>query len=309
MRPRGVPRRPGGPLRDGQWPRAGLHLRDPRHGGRELLGAPGAGFLHVRAERRLDLRRRPGGGRSVIRRLFRTARRVGRKLLLLALLLAAGLASLWLFVPLPEGLLAHRDPSPAVYDREGRPLLALAAPDGQWHLPLRLSRAGPWLARATVAVEDGRFRSHPGVDAAALLRAIGQNLGAGRVVSGASTITMQLCRLQDPGPRTLPTKLREAVRALKLERRLTKDEILERYLNLAPYGGNVVGAGTAARIWFGKAAADLSLPEAALLAGLPQSPTRYRPDVHPERARARRSRVLARMLAEGMIDEAQHREA
>jgi penicillin-binding protein 1C len=222
--------------------------------------------------------------------------------LLLALVLAAGFALLWVLHPLPEELLEPRSGSPAVYDREGRPLLILTDENGEWRLPVELSATGPWIAKATVAVEDHRFYRHAGVDLASVLRAVGQNVSAGRVVSGASTITMQLCRLLDPRPRDLAAKVSEAIRALKLERRLEKDEILELYLNLAPYGGNVVGVEAAARIWFGKSAADLSLPEAALLAGLPQSPTRYRPDLHPDRAMVRRRQVLTRMLEEGVID-------
>jgi penicillin-binding protein 1C len=168
---------------------------------------------------------------------------------------------------------------------------------------------GPWIGPATIAVEDQRFREHQGVDPLAAVRAVGQLVREGGVVSGASTITMQVCRMTEPRERTLSAKAIESFRALQLEARCTKDEILERYLNLAPYGGNVRGVACAAERWFGKRPADLSLEEAALLAGLPQSPSRLRPDRYPARARARRDFVLSRMLAVGLLDRAQYERA
>jgi penicillin-binding protein 1C len=156
-----------------------------------------------------------------------------------------------------------------------------------------------------VAVEDERFGWHPGVDPFAAVRAVGQNLRAGRVVSGASTITMQVCRMIENRPRTWKAKIIEALRALQLERILSKEEILETYLNIAPYGGNIRGVEEAARIYFGKSASDLSLGEAALLAGLPKAPSGYRPDRHPEAAWARRRTVLRRMRERDMITDAE----
>jgi len=199
--------------------------------------------------------------------------------------------------------------SPRVTDRGGRPLLTLASADGEWRRPVPLDRVSPWLVSATLAVEDSRFRSHAGVDPFATARAALQNLASGRVVSGASTLTMQVCRMLDPRPRTLFAKALEAVRALRLERRMKKDGILEIYLGLAPYGGNIRGVDSASRIWFGKDPLDLSLAEAALLAGLPQSPSRHRPDRHPESARRRRDRVLERMLEVGVIGRGAYEEA
>jgi penicillin-binding protein 1C len=159
----------------------------------------------------------------------------------------------------------------------------------------------PHLAKATIAREDKRFGEHIGVDPLAVSRAGWQNLKARRVISGASTLTMQVCRMMDDRPRTVTSKLIESFRALQLERLRTKDEILETYLNIAPYGGNIRGAEAASVFYFGKSACDLSLGEAALLAGLPQSPSRLRPDRHPRAARARREMVLCRMLALGVI--------
>jgi penicillin-binding protein 1C len=243
------------------------------------------------------------------RRRFRRLRRAVRLLCLVVLGTAAAGAAVFFLDPFPLERLEDPPGSPAVFDREGRPLLLLASADGRWHIPVPRERMSRRLRDATVAVEDSRFRHHHGVDVAALGRAALQNVTSARVVSGASTITMQLCRLMEPRPRNLPAKAKEAIRALQLERLLGKDEILECYLNLAPYGGNIHGVEAASRIWLGKGAADLSLAEAALLAGLPQSPTRYRPDLHPDRAAARRRTVLARMLEEGMIDEAERAEA
>ncbi|MDR1612291.1 MAG: penicillin-binding protein 1C [Planctomycetota bacterium] len=171
-----------------------------------------------------------------------------------------------------------------------------------FRLVVPLAEASPWLVKATIAVEDRRFRSHPGVDAFAIARAFGQNLASGRRVSGASTITMQTIRLLWQRPRGFDSKLIEAFRALQLERIADKDRILELYFNLAPYGGNLVGVEAASRRYFGKPASRLGLAEAALLAGIPQSPARLDPRRHPEAAKARRDFVIFRMLQEGMID-------
>ena len=186
-------------------------------------------------------------------------------------------------------------------------MLAVVGRDDQWRFPVPLGRVSPWLAQATVAVEDERFYRHPGVDPLAVVRAVGQDLAAFRTVSGASTLTMQICRMVDDRPRTLTAKAIEAFRALQLERRYDKGRILECYLNIAPYGGNLRGVEAAAQVYFGRPAADLSLGEAALLAGLPQSPSRYRLDRHPQAARARRHRVLQRMVELDMITAEQGR--
>jgi penicillin-binding protein 1C len=143
------------------------------------------------------------------------------------------------------------------------------------------------------------------VDTTAVLRAVLQNLYAAEVVSGASTISMQLCRMVDDRPRTITAKLIETSRAIQIERRYSKSEILEHYLNIAPYGGNVRGIEAASLRYFQKSAGNLSLGEAALLAGLPKSPTRFRPDRYPERARIRQAYVLRRMREVGMISSRQ----
>ncbi len=227
----------------------------------------------------------------------------------MVLLCAITFALLWVLYPFPQEKLEQWSSSPAVLDVEGRTMLRLVGSDEQWRQPVSISDMSPWLTKATIAVEDSRFYRHRGVDGIAVMRAMGQNLSSGRVVSGASTLTMQICRMIDDRPRTLWAKAVESFRALQLERLMTKDEILELYLNIAPYGGNVRGVEAASRAYFSKSSRDLCLSEAALVAGLPQSPSRYRPDRHLTAAKTRQRVVLERMLAEGMITSSQFNEA
>jgi penicillin-binding protein 1C len=215
----------------------------------------------------------------------------------------------WCAFPFPMHRLEDWPISPRVTDRSGQTLLDLVAEDQQWRFPVALSEVSPWVVKATIAVEDHRFREHLGVDPWAVARATWQNLTAGRVVSGASTLTMQLCRMMDPRPRSLSAKAVEAFRALQLERLRGKDWIIQAYLNLAPYGRNLRGVEAAAQAYFGKSAKDLSLGESALLAGLPQSPARFRPDRFPDLARARRDMVLRRMEELGIISAQQRQDA
>src|SRR5690606_17601178 len=145
-------------------------------------------------------------------------------------------------------------------------LRVFAAPDGRWRLKADIDKLDPQFLKMLVAYEDRRFWSHPGVDPAALLRAALQLVANGRIVSGGSTLSMQLARLIEPREeRSFTAKLRQIVRALQIERRLSKREILERYLTLAPYGGNLEGVRAASLAWFGKEPQKLSLSEAALL--------------------------------------------
>ncbi|BBK35419.1 penicillin-binding protein 1C [Allostella sp. ATCC 35155] len=199
--------------------------------------------------------------------------------------------------------------SPVVLARDGAMLRAFTTAEGNWRLAAGPADVDPLFLAMLLAYEDRRFRSHPGVDPLAVVRAAGQWLAAGRVVSGASTLTMQAARLLEPRSRTLWAKLVEAARAVQIERRLDKDAILGLYLTLAPYGGNIEGVRAAARIYFGKEPAALRPAEAALLVALPQSPSRLRPDRHPEAARTARDKVLARMVDAGVIDAATAAEA
>ncbi|MBW7864847.1 MAG: penicillin-binding protein 1C [Candidatus Hydrogenedentes bacterium] len=184
-----------------------------------------------------------------------------------------------------------------VTDRDGRLLCAFLDKDEQWRFPRPLADISPRLAEATIAAEDKRFWSHPGVDPWAVARAVVQNLTGRRIASGASTLTMQVVKNTERTPRNWRGKTGQALAALRLERAVDKQAVLSAYLNGAPYGGNLVGAEAAARRWFGKPASELTLPEAALLAGLPKSPTGLNPLNRPERALARRNHVL-RLMAE-----------
>lgn len=207
--------------------------------------------------------------------------------------------------PFPRAALDEFPAATVLADRAGNPLRLKLGPGDTDNVPQYRWRADDWIAKAVIAAEDQRFYRHVGVDPLALARAVGQNIVHFRRVSGASTLSTQVIRLLQPRPRTLRTKLIEAFRALQLERVLSKREILEQYLNRAPFGSNIVGIEAAARRYFSKSAHDLSLGEAALLAGLPQAPSRFRPDRHPERARKRQAYVLERMGALGMITVAQ----
>ncbi len=221
---------------------------------------------------------------------------------------AGGLLLGWAF-PFPFERLESWPASPIVTDRNGELLLKVVSRQDEWRVPVPLMQMSFWLQQAAVAAEDERFWLHPGVDPLAVLRAAWQNLRSGQVVSGASTLTMQICRMMDDRPRTWSAKLVESFRALQLERQADKPQILEYYLNLIPCGGNLRGVESASRMYFGKRSLDLSLEEAALIVGLAQAPARYRPDRHPEAARARRNHVLRRMHALGMIEEDQLTEA
>ncbi|MDD4280075.1 MAG: penicillin-binding protein 1C [Candidatus Sumerlaeales bacterium] len=200
--------------------------------------------------------------------------------------------------------------SSSLFDRHGRLLRSYLATDERWRIPVAENDVSPWVVQATLAVEDKRFRSHGGVDYLAFLRAFRTNLMRGRIVSGASTLTMQAVMLdQEKSGRTLKWKLRQIWRALRLERQLSKDEILSLYLSNAPYGGNIQGIEAAAYRYFGVSAKDLDLPESALLAGLPQSPSRLRPDRNLSGSLVRRNHVLDLMYRDGLINESALRSA
>ncbi len=203
--------------------------------------------------------------------------------------------------PLP--LKQARQVSTTIIDRNGKLLRAYAMADGRWRLPVDARKdLDPAYLKLLLAYEDQRFYSHGGVDPLALGRAAVQLMTRGHIVSGGSTITMQLARLMEPRrERSFYAKLRQIVRALEIERRLNKDQILNLYLALAPYGGNLEGVRAASIAYFGKEPKRLSLAEAALLVALPQSPERRRLDRYPLAARDGRDRVLDRMVEEHTI--------
>jgi penicillin-binding protein 1C len=194
-------------------------------------------------------------------------------------------------------------------DRRGQWLRALPVEDGRWRIRADLERTDPSFIRRLIAIEDQRFFRHAGVDPRAVFRAGGTAVARGRVVSGASTLTMQTARLLEPRPRNLGAKLIEMVRAVQIEARLSKREVLSLYLTLAPYGGNLEGVRAASLSWFGHEPESLTLGEQALLIALPQAPEARRPDRRPAAARAARDLVLDRMAAAGLTTAAEAEEA
>ena len=201
----------------------------------------------------------------------------------------------------PPNLQRLNRQSTLVLDRDGNLLQAFTAADGAWRLPVSIDEVDPGYLRMLVAYEDKRFYSHWGVDPLALGRAVAQLVERGRIVSGASTLTMQTVRLLEPRQRTLGAKLIEMVRALQLEWHFGKREILDMYLTLAPYGGNLEGVRAASLFYFGKEPSHLTDAEAALLVSLPQSPERLRPDRNGAAARTQRDNVLQRMAELGVM--------
>ncbi len=207
---------------------------------------------------------------------------------MLVLLLAMDLA-------FPPPLPRARDTSTLVVARDGAPLRAFADAEGVWRHPVGLDEVSPLYLQALLNYEDRWFWRHPGINPWALLRAAAQWVRGGRIVSGGSTLTMQVARLLEPHSRTPWGKARQMLRALQLEARLSKREILSLYLQRAPFGGTIEGVEAASWAYLGKPAARLSHAEAALLAVLPQAPSRLRPDRHPEAAQAARDKVLDRI--------------
>jgi penicillin-binding protein 1C len=191
--------------------------------------------------------------------------------------------------------------SPEVMAHDGTLLRAFLSKDGGWRIHTTPDQVGPRYLSMLRAYEDKRFDRHWGVDPPALLRAAFQFAGAGHIVSGGSTLTMQVARLLEPHPHSLPYKLIQIIRAVQLEERYSKDEILSLYLTLAPMGGNLEGVRAASLSYFGREPRDLDLAESALLVALPQSPVKQRPDRHAQRALAGRNHVLNRMVEEGVI--------
>ncbi|HZC56470.1 MAG TPA: penicillin-binding protein 1C [Xanthobacteraceae bacterium] len=222
---------------------------------------------------------------------------IAASLACLSLLAAWWIASLGP-APLGQGL----EFSKQVLDRNGHLLRAYATTDGRWRLPAKVSDVDPRFFDVLFAYEDKRFRAHHGVDPLAVTRAAFQFASSGRLRSGASTLTMQVARLvEGRHPRDLAGKLKQMVRAIEMERALSKDQILTLYLDLAPYGGNIEGIRAASLVYLGKEPRWLTLAEAALLVALPQSPEPRRPDRAPDLARAARDRVLDRFAATGKV--------
>jgi len=201
----------------------------------------------------------------------------------------------------PPPLERVREVSPVVVDRNGEWLMAFTTRQGKWRLEARLDEIDPEFTRRLVAIEDARFWVHPGVDPISLMRATVSYVRTRRVTQGGSTITMQLARLLEPRPRTIQSKLIEIIRALQIERRLTKRQILAAYLTMTPYGGNLEGVRAASRAYFQRDPQWLDDSEMALLVALPQAPEGRRPDRRPQIALAARNRVLNEFVRIGAI--------
>jgi len=226
------------------------------------------------------------------------ARMVFRRWLSVPLVLLIGVWGLNLYYPLnlpSNNKLFAR----IVVDSDGNPLRAFADEHGIWRYPISIDDVSPRYIDALLTYEDRWFWIHPGFNPAALVRAALLNIRHGRIISGGSTISMQVARLLHPHSRTIAGKLKQLLRTLQLESQLSKKEILTLYLNIAPFGGTIEGVQAASFTYLNKSARHLSYAEAALLAVLPQSPTRFRPDLHPQVAQQARNKVLHRMATLG----------
>jgi penicillin-binding protein 1C len=222
-----------------------------------------------------------------------------------ALLLLATEIALRL-TPFPEGLASPPPGSVDFLDRHGTPLRLLLVDERHYAKPCVIDDISPHLIDATLSAEDRRFHGHSGIDWLATARAIVTAVGRGEAQSGASTVTQQLVKLTQPGPRTIRRKLAEMWLARRVEREWSKQRILEEYLNRLDYGNLQHGIAAASRFYFNKPPADLSTAEAALLAGLPRAPSRLNPHVNLAKARERQHWVLGRMRANGLLDAESH---
>lgn len=223
----------------------------------------------------------------------------------LAVLMTAG--ALWgldaLDRAFPPPIAADDAVSTELLDVDGQLLRAFATPEGRWRLKTTSADVDPRFVEMLIAYEDRRYYDHPGVDVFALARAALQFASNGRIVSGGSTLSMQVARLMEPRrERSFPAKFLQILRALQIERRLSKQQILDLYLTHAPYGGNLEGVRAASLAYFGKEPKRLTVAEAALLVALPQLPELRRPDRNPKAAQTARQRVLERMQAYGMME-------
>lgn len=242
--------------------------------------------------------------RSLFSRLF-TFRFWRRLTAVVVVLIAVTASGLWLAdkiwpLPAPDVQVAK-----VVVAEDGSPLWRFADADGVWRYSVSLNEVSPYYLQALLTYEDRWFYSHPGINPLAIMRALWQNLTNQRIVSGGSTLSMQVARLIEPHDKTFVGKLRQVFRTLQLEWHYTKDQILTIYINRAPYGGTLQGIGAASWAYLDKPPSELTRSEAALLAVLPQAPSRLRPDRYPERAQAARDKVLDRLEEYGVWDKAQ----
>jgi len=245
--------------------------------------------------------------KSILRGFQKTVQRSGcwarryYRIVLWAAVCIAVVGGIILSRPIDKGYYTVIPSSGQMLDRSGRVLYSFLNKDENWCFPVALEAISPRLIEATIATEDQRFYSHPGVDPLAVVRAAWQNVTNQRIVSGASGLAMQVVKLAHRRHGEPCGKAFQAVEAIRLTRQMSRDDILRIYLNAAPYGRNLVGCEAAARFYYGKPAKELTLQEAAFLAGLPKAPSRYSPFSNYKVARARRNYVLGRMFEEGFI--------
>ena len=216
------------------------------------------------------------------------------------------LALLWHSVRVNPETVRTVKGSASFYDRNGILFHVRLSPKSEWQIPIPLNDMGKWLPVVAVNAEDGRFYRHMGIDVLSLMRAILQDITRGEIVSGASTITSQLIRMKvsetEGRKRTFSTKVREFIMAVKIERFMNKDEILECYLNTAPFGGNIRGVEAASLIYFGKKASQISPGEACMLIGMLKGPALFRPDKYPLKALKRRNEIISLMERKKVFD-------
>ncbi|CAH1657859.1 Multimodular transpeptidase-transglycosylase [Hyphomicrobiales bacterium] len=256
--------------------------------------------LHSLIRQRFALPPSPPRGEGKTPRRFRKLK-IAASVLAISAIAAGAALTLYAHSLPPLDLSTASDRSTVILDREGKLLRPFLTADGRWKLPVTSEDVDPRYLAMLKAFEDKRFDDHRGIDPLGMLRAAGQMLLNGRVVSGGSTLTMQVARLLEPREeRTLAAKLRQAVRAVELEQSFDKARILDLYLTLAPFGGNLEGVRAASFAYFGKEPKRLSTAEAALLVALPQSPETRRPDRFVEAARKARERVLERVEQAGL---------
>ncbi|WP_159566902.1 peptidoglycan glycosyltransferase PbpC [Budvicia diplopodorum] len=237
-----------------------------------------------------------------------TFRFLRRSLAVLTLMIAVTVAGLWCadkIWPLPD---TNVQMARVVVSDDGTPLWRFADADGVWRYSVSLDQVSPYYIQALLTYEDRWFYDHPGINPLSIGRALWQNLTHQRIISGGSTLSMQVARLIEPHDRTLTGKLRQVFRTLQLEWHYSKDQILTMYINRAPYGGTLQGIGAASWAYLDKPPSELTRSEAALLAVLPQAPSHLRPDRYPERAQQARDKVLSRLAEYGVWSEQQVKE-
>ena len=223
-----------------------------------------------------------------------------KRLFILAGLTVSLIMMIWAFFPLDQDQL-RKPPSQAIFADDGKLLRAFLSSDEKWRMPCRLDEVSPYLKKAVITVEDRCFYYHPGINPWSLVRAMYLNAKRRRIVSGGSTITMQVARMMEHRERSPVSKIIEIMRALKLELCYSKDEILEFYFNLTSYGGNIEGVEAACYYYFQKSPAEISLAQAALLTAIPNAPLRLNPLTNPQEAKKKRDAVLKRLWQRKVI--------